>query len=72
MDRIFRRSQGVEGVRFGESLFPQDREIQDSSVHDLQLSLDRFAAECEAVGVRISTSKCGTMVLSQKKVECLL
>ncbi|KAK0144934.1 hypothetical protein N1851_016177 [Merluccius polli] len=33
-----------------------------SSDRDLQLSLDRFAAECEAVGMRISTSK----------VECTL
>ncbi|KAK0151566.1 putative uncharacterized transposon-derived protein F52C9.6 [Merluccius polli] len=39
---------------------------------DLQLSLDRFAAECEAVGMRISTSKSESMVLNRKRVECTL
>ena len=39
---------------------------------DLQLSLEWFAAECEAAGMRISTSKSETMVLSRKRVECLL
>ncbi|TWW63621.1 hypothetical protein D4764_03G0006290 [Takifugu flavidus] len=43
-----------------------------SSARDLQLSLDRFAAACEAAGMRISTSKAEAMVLSRKKVECLL
>ncbi|TWW64146.1 hypothetical protein D4764_03G0011540 [Takifugu flavidus] len=43
-----------------------------SSACDLQLSLDRFAAACEAAGMRISTSKSEAMVLNRKKVECLL
>ncbi|TWW53255.1 hypothetical protein D4764_0018220 [Takifugu flavidus] len=43
-----------------------------SSARDLQLSLDRFAAACEAAGMRISTSKSEAMVLDRKKVECLL
>ncbi|TWW73438.1 hypothetical protein D4764_15G0008320 [Takifugu flavidus] len=43
-----------------------------SSDCDLQRSLDRFAAECEAAGMRISTSKSEAMVLNRKKVECLL
>ncbi|KAK0134189.1 hypothetical protein N1851_030252 [Merluccius polli] len=34
---------------------------------DLQLSLDRFAAECEAAGMRISTSKSESMVLNRKR-----
>ena len=34
--------------------------------------LERFAAECDAVEERISTSKSETMVLSQKIVECPL
>ena len=29
---------------------------------------DRFAAECKAAGMKISTSKSETMVLNQKKV----
>ncbi|TWW77394.1 hypothetical protein D4764_12G0007840 [Takifugu flavidus] len=43
-----------------------------SSARDLQLSLDRFAAACDAAGMKISTSKSEAMVLNQKKVECLL
>ncbi|XP_077441792.1 uncharacterized protein LOC144063805 [Vanacampus margaritifer] len=43
-----------------------------SSSRDLQLSLELFAAECEAVEMKISTSKSQTMVLSQKSVECPL
>ena len=77
MDRISRRSQGVEGVRFGglsiaSLLFADDVVLLASSSRDLQLSLERFAAECEAVGMRISTSKSETMVLSRKRVECPL
>ena len=69
MDRIFRCSQGVEGVRFGDLrigslLFADDVVLLASSGRDLQLSLERFAAECEAAGMRISTSKS-----SRKRVE---
>ena len=60
MDRISRRSQGIEGVRFA------------SSDRDLQLSLDRFATVCKAAGMRISTSKSESMVLNRKRVECTL
>ncbi|TWW81706.1 hypothetical protein D4764_01G0015210 [Takifugu flavidus] len=74
---ISRGSRGVEGVRFGDLgigslVFADDVVLFVSSARDLQLSLDRFAAACEAAGVRISTSKSEAMVLSQKKVECLL
>ncbi|XP_061753818.1 retrovirus-related Pol polyprotein from type-2 retrotransposable element R2DM isoform X2 [Nerophis ophidion] len=77
MDRISRRSQGVEGFRFGgrgirSLLFADDVVLMASSGRDLQLSLDRFAAECEATGMRISTSKSESMVLSRKRVECHL
>uniref|UniRef100_A0A8C6LRX0 Reverse transcriptase domain-containing protein n=1 Tax=Nothobranchius furzeri TaxID=105023 RepID=A0A8C6LRX0_NOTFU len=77
MDRISRRSQGVEGIRFGglrirSLLFADDVVLLASSERDLQLSLERFAAECEAAGMRISSSKSETMVLIQKRVECLL
>ncbi|XP_061624942.1 netrin-G2 isoform X6 [Phyllopteryx taeniolatus] len=43
-----------------------------SSSRDLQLSLEQFAAECEAAGMRISTSKSETVVLSRKTVACPL
>ncbi|KAK0142360.1 hypothetical protein N1851_019881 [Merluccius polli] len=77
MDRISRRSQGVEGVRFGDLrigslLFADDVVLLASSDRDLQLSLDRFAAECKAAGMRISTSKSESMVLNWKMVECTL
>lgn len=42
------------------------------SVHDLDLSLDRFAVKCKAAGIKISISKSEAMVLNQKKVEYLL
>ena len=77
MDRISRCSQGVEGVRFGDLrigslLFADDVVLLASSGHDLQLLLDWFAAEWEAAGMKISTSKSETMVLSRKRVECPL
>ncbi|KAK3522454.1 hypothetical protein QTP86_011000 [Hemibagrus guttatus] len=39
---------------------------------DLQHALGRFAAECEAAGMRVSTSKSEAMVLDRKKVGCTL
>ncbi|XP_061769787.1 uncharacterized protein LOC133560831 [Nerophis ophidion] len=43
-----------------------------SSGQDLQLSLGRFAAECEATGMRISTSESESLVLARKRMECHL
>ncbi len=77
MDRISRRSQGPEGVGFGEHtisslLFADDVVVLATSDQDLQHALGRFAAECEAVGMRISASKSEAMVLSRKRVACPL
>ena len=78
MDRISRRSQaGVTGLQYGglripSLLFADDVVLMASSACDLQLSLGRFAAECEAAGMRISTSKSEAMVLSRKPVVCTL
>uniref|UniRef100_A0A3B3S8K7 Reverse transcriptase domain-containing protein n=1 Tax=Paramormyrops kingsleyae TaxID=1676925 RepID=A0A3B3S8K7_9TELE len=77
MDRISRHSQGVEGVQFGgiriaSLLFADDVVLLASSAGDLQRALGRFAAKCEAAGMRISTSKSETMVLSRKRVDCPL
>uniref|UniRef100_A0AAY5KR82 Reverse transcriptase domain-containing protein n=1 Tax=Esox lucius TaxID=8010 RepID=A0AAY5KR82_ESOLU len=77
MDRISRRSQGPEGVRFGDHtisslLFADDVVVLAPSNQDLQHALGRFAAECEAVGMRISTSKSEAMVLSRKRLACPL
>ncbi|KAK3525741.1 hypothetical protein QTP70_007388 [Hemibagrus guttatus] len=43
-----------------------------SSGLDLQHALGRFAAECEAAGMRVSTFKSEAMVLDWKKVACTL
>lgn len=53
-NRISRHSQGVEGIRFGglgiaSLLFEDDVVVFASSSRNLQLSLERFAARCEAV-----------------------
>ncbi len=77
MDRISRRSQGPEGVGFGDHaisslLFADDVVVLATSDRDLQHALGRFAAECEAVGMRISASKSEAMVHSQKRVACPL
>ncbi|KAL7874956.1 hypothetical protein SRHO_G00059260 [Serrasalmus rhombeus] len=60
------RSQGMEGVRFGDLrvtslLSADDVVLLGTSGHEPQLSLDQFAAECEAAGMRISTSKSEAM-----------
>ena len=77
MDRISRRSQGPEGVLFGNRrisslLFADDVVLLASSNQDLQCALGRFAAECEAAGMKISSSKSEAMVLDRKKVACPL
>jgi len=71
LDRISR----VEQVRFGglgiaSLLFADDVVLLASSDCDLRHSLGRFAAKCEAAGMRVSTSKSEAMVLCQKPVDC--
>ncbi|CAM4630673.1 unnamed protein product [Leuciscus chuanchicus] len=46
--------------------------VRSAGYQDLQHSLGRFAAEYEAAGMRISTSKSEAMVLSRKRVVCPL
>ncbi|KAK3520189.1 hypothetical protein QTP70_017925 [Hemibagrus guttatus] len=77
MDRISRRSQGLEGVRFGDHrisslIFADDVVLLAPSSLDLQHALGRFAAECEVAGIRVNTSKFEAMVLDRKKVACTL
>ncbi|KAK3521649.1 hypothetical protein QTP70_014695 [Hemibagrus guttatus] len=77
MDRISRRSQGLEGVQFGDHrisslIFANDVVLLAPSSLDLQHALGRFAAECEAAGMSVSTSKSEAMVLDRKKVACIL
>ncbi|KAK3533819.1 hypothetical protein QTP70_031294 [Hemibagrus guttatus] len=77
MDRISRRSQGLEGVWFGDHrisslIFADDVVLLAPSSLDLQHALGRFAAESEVAGMRVSTSKSEAMVLNRKKVACTL
>ncbi|KAK3521467.1 hypothetical protein QTP70_005775 [Hemibagrus guttatus] len=77
MDRISMCSQGLEGVRCGDHrisslLFAYDVVLLAPSSQDLKRALRRFAAECEAAGMRISTSISEAMVLGWKKVACTL
>ncbi|TWW53743.1 hypothetical protein D4764_0109230 [Takifugu flavidus] len=63
----------IAGIAWiGSLLFADDVVLLASSARDLQLSLDRFTAACEAAGMKISTSKSEAMVLNRKKVECFL
>ncbi|KAK3534027.1 hypothetical protein QTP86_000639 [Hemibagrus guttatus] len=77
MDRISRRSQGLEGVGFGDHrisllIFADDVVLLVPSSLDLQHALGRFAAECKAAGMTVSTSKSEAMVLDRKKVASTL
>ncbi|KAK3520514.1 hypothetical protein QTP70_024128 [Hemibagrus guttatus] len=77
MDRISRRSQGLEGVQFGDHrisslLFADDVVLLAPSSQDLQRALGCFAAECEAAGMRTSTSKSEAVILDWKKEACTL
>ncbi|KAI3368070.1 hypothetical protein L3Q82_026885 [Scortum barcoo] len=56
-----------------EGLCQDDVVLLASSSQDLQHVLGwRFAAECEAAGMRISTSKSEATVLGRKRVACPL
>lgn len=50
----------------------EDVVLLTSSNSDLQLGLGQFAAECETVGMRFSTSKSEAKVFSWKKADCPL
>ncbi|KAK3564035.1 hypothetical protein QTP86_006953 [Hemibagrus guttatus] len=75
---------GVHGpvLRAVRSLYDQSRSLVRIASYDvvllapssqeLQRALGHFAAECEAAGMRISTSKSEAMVLDRKKVACIL
>ncbi|KAI3371391.1 hypothetical protein L3Q82_023988 [Scortum barcoo] len=64
---------GTTGFHLCFLLFADDVVLMmASSGQDLQHVLERFAAECEAAGMRISTSKSEAMVLDRKRVACPL
>lgn len=53
-------------------LFFADDMVFASSACDLQHALGQFAAECEAPGMKVSTSKSEATVVFWKKVDCTL
>ena len=77
MDWIEKRSRGPECVRIGQVevsrlLFADDLALLASSQQDLQCALDRFAAESELAGMKVSTKKTEVMVISRLAVDCTL
>ncbi len=77
MDRISRPSRWEESVWFGDLriaslLFADDVVLFASPDRDLQHTLGWFAAEWQAVGMRVSTYKSEAMVLCWKTVDCSL
>lgn len=58
------------GVRISFLLFVDDVVLLASSGGGHQVTLERFTAEWEVAGIRISTSKSEAMVLSRKKAKC--
>ncbi len=76
IDRISRRSQGPEGVRFGDHtisslLFADDVVLLALQTRTFGMHWD-FAAECEEAGMKMSTSKSEAMAISREKVACPL
>ncbi len=75
MDRISRCSQvpdGLGATRFSPCFLRMMLSCWTLQDRHLRHALGRFATECEAAGMRISTSKSEAMVLSRKKVACSL
>ncbi|KAI3352389.1 hypothetical protein L3Q82_005186 [Scortum barcoo] len=76
--QISRRSQGPEGVRFGNHrisslLFADDVVLLASSSQDLQrMCWSGLQPSVKLAGMRISTSKSEAMVLDRKRVACPL
>ncbi|KAI3357920.1 hypothetical protein L3Q82_016305 [Scortum barcoo] len=67
-----RRESRFGNHRISSLLFADDVVLLASSSQDLQHVLERFAAKCEAAGMRISTSKSGGHGTRPEKVVCPL
>ncbi|KAK0143288.1 hypothetical protein N1851_018576 [Merluccius polli] len=73
LSNLSSRRNNVDVEQWTSSLFLQDDVVLSASSDcNLQHALGRFAAECEAVGMRVSTFKAEAMVLCQKPVDCSL
>lgn len=66
----------MKSVQFGnlkiQQFFANDMVLLASSARDLNHTLERFAAKCEAARGRVSTSKSKAMVVCWKMVDCSL
>ncbi|VDP14652.1 unnamed protein product [Soboliphyme baturini] len=76
MDGIVRSCQGDEGIRVGDVetrrlLFADDLILLASTI-DLQCSVERFAVECDATGMRMNASKTQNLLLSRFLARCFL
>ncbi|KAI3365343.1 hypothetical protein L3Q82_010131 [Scortum barcoo] len=71
--RVCSNYRGITLLSLPGKVYARDDVVlMASSGQDLQHVLERFAAECEAAGMRISTSKSEAMVLDRKRVACPL
>ncbi|KAK3508160.1 hypothetical protein QTP70_015359, partial [Hemibagrus guttatus] len=69
---LYNRSRSLVRIASCKSdLFPVHVGLRQGCL-DLQHALGRFAAECEAAGMRVRGSKSEAMVLDRKKVACTL
>ncbi|VDP01790.1 unnamed protein product [Soboliphyme baturini] len=74
---LYRSCQGDEGIGIGDVksrrlLFADDLVLLASSETDLQCSLERFAAECDVIGMRVNASKPKNLALSLSPTRCSL
>jgi len=75
MDWIDGHSHAGEGITIGNCrvsrlLFADDMVLLSPSQSDLQQALDRFTAQCNNAGMRISAAKTETLVLSRRPARC--
>jgi len=75
MDWIDGHSHAGEGITIGNCrvsrlLFADDMVLLSPSQSDLQQALDRFTAQCNNAGMRISATKTETLVLSRRPARC--
>ncbi|KAK3558031.1 hypothetical protein QTP86_006407 [Hemibagrus guttatus] len=73
LDQLYTLHRVLKGSwEFAQPIHWSRSLVRIASCLDLQHVLRRFAAECEAAGMRVSTSKSEAMVLHRKKVACTL
>lgn len=64
----WQKASSLVAISFSSLVFADDVVLLALSGSGLQLPLEHFAAKCEGLGIRISTSKSEVMVPSRKRV----